>query len=130
MSMARSHSLPARLALSASASLLALACSSGGPTTTFGPAPSAAPRAEAPPLAAIQTRDRVVRLYAAGGELQVSVQNEEGNLLADHVTLDRLRALDPFLYDACTSAVARGAILDARLYPEDVAPASFEPGAR
>ena len=72
-------------------------------------------------LAALQTRDRTVRIFADKGALQVTVHDDAGNLVADRVALERLRAIDPFLYEACTSALvsaedaARGMYIDARL---------------
>ena len=113
-------------------SLLAFAaCTGASPSSTYGPAASSAPAQGAPALAALQTRDRIVHLYGAShgarneGALVVTVHDDEGRLIADGLSLDELRTLDPFLYEACTSAVARGTespgrYLDARLYIEDV----------
>ena len=117
-----------------SLSLVALAaCTGASPSSTYGPAASSAPAQGAPALAALQTRDRIVHLYGAPrgarteGALVVSVHDDEGRLIADGLSLEELRTLDPFLYEACTSAVARsaespGRYLDARLYLEDVRP--------
>jgi len=98
------------------------ACTSTAPTTTYGAAPTAAAPTPRPALAALQTRDRIVRMYGDHGALFVSVRDDEGHVVAEGVPLEDLRALDPFLYEACTSAVAHGGgtYLDARLYVDDV----------
>jgi hypothetical protein len=112
------------------AAFLAVACTSTSPATTVAVttnAPAAAAN-HGTALAALETRDRIVRIFAERGELQVTVHDAAGELVADRVSLEGLRAIDPFLYEACTSAVVRasgpsaprGAFLDARLYIDDV----------
>lgn len=113
--------------------LASLGCTSTGASSVAsanGNAPSTPAPASAPAsptervLAALQTRDRIVRIYADHGALAVSVADDAGNVVADRVTLEGLRAIDPFLYEACTNALVRngqgGTYVDARFYPDDV----------
>jgi type IV pilus biogenesis protein CpaD/CtpE len=110
-----------------SAAALMVGCTSTSPTGTVGVTPGVASTPSPRALAALQTRDRTVRIFAGGGGLQVTVHDDLGNLVADRVSLEKMRAIDPFLYELCTSAVARtgpperGSYLDARLYISDVA---------
>ena len=114
-------------ALLLSAAAFAAGCTSTSPTGTVGAAPAAASAPSPRALAALQTRDRTVRIFAEGGALQVSVHDNLGRLVADRAPIEAMRAIDPFLYELCTSAVARtgtpeqGNFLDARLYDGDVA---------
>ena len=119
-----------------SAAALLAGCTSTSPSATVSGTPAVASTPAPRALAALQTRDRTVRIFAGGGGLQVSVHDDLGNLLADRASLETLRAIDPFLYELCTSAVARtgpagqGSFLDARLYISDVARGENGPVAR
>lgn len=119
--------------LAGTVSLFAIAaCTSASPSSPFGPSASGvvAPQ-EKPPLAALQTRDRIVSLYGDHGALFVSVRDDAGNVVADALSLEELRAVDPFLYQACTSAFAKnGTYLDARLYPMDLGASDATDSAR
>ncbi len=102
--------------------------SSVAPATPLAAAASPSPAAITSPraIAALRTRDHTVRVYSDGGSLRVTVLDDAGQLVADRITLEDLRTIDPFLYQACTNAVAaagasRGTFVDARLYMDDVA---------
>jgi hypothetical protein len=71
--------------------------------------PVSAPRPSA--LGAMQTRDHKVTFLAGQ---RVRVEDARGAVVADGVTLDDLKKIDPFLHEACTTATAR-TFLDASL---------------
>lgn len=115
---------PSSVALASVVSLFLAACSATEPPP--GPARDAqtavapqtpSPRAPARALAALQTRDRTMTVFTDHGGLRVTVRDERGKLLGEALTLEELRHSDPFLYQACTDAVAQqgGSYLDARL---------------
>jgi uncharacterized protein YcbK (DUF882 family) len=86
---------------------LTIGCTSTSPTGTVGAAPAVASTPSPRALAALQTRDRTVRIFVEGGALRVSVVDDLGRLVADRVALEEMHAIDPFLYELCTRAVAR-----------------------
>jgi hypothetical protein len=110
--------------------LFALACSSAGErpearavqaSASPGSTAQAAPIAPRRAVAALQTRDRTAYIFAEQGAVKVTVRDQGGALVADAVTLEKLRTIDPFLYEACRNAVAKGGepsgpYLDATLY--------------
>ncbi len=67
-----------------------------------------------PTIAVLQTRDRRIELHLG---TRVTVRNNQGELVAEDITLDELSARDPFLYDLCRASFATNdsAFLDARL---------------
>jgi len=103
----------------AGAALLVTACSgSAEQAPIVVTKPAVVDRA---PIAALQTRDRTVRIYG-GRDLRVTVVDDRGQLVASDVTMEQLRAIDPLLYRMCTNAVAGRGDIDARVYEHDIAP--------
>lgn len=77
--------------------------------------------AHGPTIAVLQTRDRRVELHSG---TRVTVRNNEGDLVADDVTLDELAERDPFLYEVCRASFAQNGTeyVDARLDTNHAAP--------
>jgi hypothetical protein len=71
-------------------------------------------------IATIATRDAKVSIVSGRhDELRVILRRTDGTLVADGISLDELRAMDPTLDAIVTSAVAsRGAYVDATLHRE------------
>jgi hypothetical protein len=80
--------------------LASLGC--GTPVEDGWTRPTSAPRTGA--LGAMQTRDHRVT-FLSGHRLRV--EDARGAVVADGVTVDDLKKIDPFLHDACTTATAR-----------------------
>jgi hypothetical protein len=98
--------------------LFLLSCSARETATLSGAAAHTTFAAPSRAIAAMQTRDRKVTIFSDRGTLLVTVHDDAGKLVQGALTLDALRAEDPFLYQACTSAIASqggGTYLDARL---------------
>jgi len=72
----------------------------------------------------LQTRDRRVELHSG---TRITVRNNEGDLVAEDLSLDELQQRDPFLYEVCRTSFAGndGTFLDARLDVRPDAPKSM-----
>ena len=99
--------------------LLGFGCSTAGAPSSSGPASSepAVTMTSRSLLGTLRTRDREVLLYASSSGMKVTVRAPNGALIADRVSLDELRTLDPHIYQLCRSGVATGGgtYLDATL---------------
>jgi hypothetical protein len=91
-----------------SLALVLASVSCGTPVETGWTGPVAAPRS----LGAIQMRDHKVTFLS--GRL-LRVEDASGAIVADGVTFEQLRKIDPFLHDACTTGTGR-AYLDASVW--------------
>jgi hypothetical protein len=69
-----------------------------------------------PVIGALETRDRMIMLFASPDGLRVTVRDGSGAVLAKEITIEQLRDQDTVLYELCRSAVAsNGTYLDARV---------------
>jgi hypothetical protein len=101
-------------------SLLAVACTHAPPTEGTGgqsTASAAGPSAPVTPatmtsrtkgtvIAVLETRDRKVSVLGTGGDVRIVVRQGDGAILADGITVDELRTLDPALHELMSTAVA------------------------
>jgi hypothetical protein len=112
------------------ASLFVVGCSSGAPASEAAPTPSTmlaspASQTRGPVLATVVTRDKKVAIVGGAPDLRVVVRSTDGALVADGLSLDELRAKDPFLAVLVESAVAGaddGSYVDATFRKEKAKP--------
>jgi hypothetical protein len=69
-------------------------------------------------IAGLQLRDKKLTIFSTDKGLAVTVVGEGGQVVADAVPIEKLRNVDPFLYDVCVSTVAStgGPYVDASLH--------------